>query len=654
MSTTSTPHPVDPSAGDSAHATGPGHHKLRRLRVYGGFLDQLDVRFTDGLNCIIGGRGSGKTTVLEFIRYALNKIPGQETSSEKAQREQLHALLLANLGKTGCVELEVESREGLTYNVRRAAGDPPVVTDASGKRLDAAVLKSSVLIDAALFSHNQIEDISKSPQAQRDLIDRLCSHSLQAIATDVQEAAARLKENAQQVIQLSARIETARQSLVDLSSWERKLEAANAALESAGVPPGLQLASNNRSLRQKERGCVDHTRKVVSELREQIAATLPQQIRQLAGRIPQEVQEGPNGELLNGLARTLVRRETELEILLSPVLERLAQLEQEVSQVDAALVTAHKPQEEEYGRLMAAAEAHSARIKDRDAAAREVVRLSSAKQDLDTYERDLEAAQRERVHLRAAFQAARTRRHDARAKAADTVSTRLGGRVRVKVKADAARGPYREFLVSIMKRSGRQYRAPIDKLIKLVSPARLGELCDRDDHDALAGTTEVTPDFAEALFKQLRGEPERRFTLDVIDLEDAPRIELKIGDTWRPSHQLSTGQKSSAILPILLLESEAPLLVDQPEDNLDNSFISDAIVPQVRDIKGRRQLLFITHNPNLPVLGDAENVCVLEADGRSSRLLAAADVHGAKQHILRLMEGGLEAFKRRQAEYESA
>ncbi|MCA9715520.1 MAG: AAA family ATPase [Myxococcales bacterium] len=653
MSTTSSPHSA-PTAGETERDAGQGHHKLRRLRVYGGFLDQLDLRFTDGLNCIIGGRGSGKTTLLELVRFALDKIPRSETPGDKAQRERLQALLLANLGPTGCVELDLESREGVTYHVRRTAGDPPIVTDAAGGKLDAAVLRSSVLIDAALFSHNQIEDISGSPQAQRELIDRLCSHSLQEIATDVQEAAARLKENAQQVIQLSARIESAGQSLVNLSSWERKLEAANAVLEQAGVPPGLQQASNHRALRQQERSCVDHTRQVVSELREQLAATLPQQIRQLAGRIPQEIQEGPNGELLNGLARTLVRRETELEILLSPVLERLAQLEQEVSQVDAALVTAHRPQEEEYATLMAAAETHSERIKARDAAAREVVRLSSAKQDLANFERDLEAAQRERVHLRETFHAARKRRHDARASAAETVSTRLGGRVRVKVKPDAALAPYREFLVSIMRRSGRQYRAPIDKLIQHVSPSRLGELCDRDDHDAVSATSEVTADFAEALLKQLRGEPERRYALDVIDLEDVPRIELKIGDSWRPSHQLSTGQKSSAILPILLLESEAPLLVDQPEDNLDNSFISDAIVPQVREIKGRRQLLFITHNPNLPVLGDAENVCVLEADGRSARLVAAADVHGAKSHILRLMEGGLEAFRRRQAEYEGA
>ena len=100
------------------------------------------------------------------------------------------------------------------------------------------------------------------------------------------------------------------------------------------------------------------------------------------------------------------------------------------------------------------------------------------------------------------------------------------------------------------------------------------------------------------------------------------------------------------------MDSEAPLLIDQPEDNLDNSYITDAIIPQLAAIRGRRQLILITHNPNLPVLGDAAQVLVLEADGRNARLVAQSNVEGVKQHILRLMEGGREAFRLRQQRYD--
>ena len=207
------------------------------------------------------------------------------------------------------------------------------------------------------------------------------------------------------------------------------------------------------------------------------------------------------------------------------------------------------------------------------------------------------------------------------------------------------------FLASRMRRSGKQYNAPLERLTGQISPDRLGELCDREDHAALAASADINPEFAETLIKALRDQPERRFELDVLDLEDVPRIELQVHGECRSADRLSTGQKSSAILPILLMDSEAPLLIDQPEDNLDNSFISDAVIPQLKAIRGRRQLVLLTHNPNLPVLGEAAQVVVLEADGRHSKVIAQGDVEAVKQHIVRLMEGGREAFHQRAVRY---
>ena len=125
------------------------HHKLRRLRVYGGFLDKLDVRFSDGLNCLIGGRGSGKTTVLEFIRHALDRAPRSGTAAARLADDRLKSLLQANLGATGYVELEFESQEGLVYQIRRGAHDGPQVTDPHGKPMRPEVLGSSVRLDVS-------------------------------------------------------------------------------------------------------------------------------------------------------------------------------------------------------------------------------------------------------------------------------------------------------------------------------------------------------------------------------------------------------------------------------------------------------------------------------------------------------------------------
>ncbi|RMF77135.1 MAG: hypothetical protein D6744_11630, partial [Planctomycetota bacterium] len=145
--------------------------------------------------------------------------------------------------------------------------------------------------------------------------------------------------------------------------------------------------------------------------------------------------------------------------------------------------------------------------------------------------------------------------------------------------------------------------------------------------------------------------PETLFELETVELVDLPRIELRDGETYKDSSALSTGQKCTAILPILLLDSENPLLVDQPEDNLDNRFIFEAVVDSIRKVKTQRQLVFVTHNPNIPVLGDAERVFVLDSDGTSARKANEGTVDDCKSDIVTLLEGGEDAFKARKYRY---
>jgi ABC-type lipoprotein export system ATPase subunit len=627
-----------------------GHHKLRRLRVYGGFLDKLDISFVDGLCCVIGGRGSGKTTVLEFIRHALDRVPRTGSPASKLAEDRVRGLLAANLGASGCVELEFESQEGLVYNIRRTAHEPPTITDATGKPLKPEMLGSSVLVDAAIFSHNQIEDIAHNPAAQRELIDRLSSQPLQALEARMAQTTSLLRENAQRVVQLQVRIQGATRNLVDLSSWESKLAAANAAL-GGEASSAFKAAAELKALREQETAALTRAREVVTRLRQSLSETLPRQVSALASALPEAVLAGPNGRVFAELAGELHRKQAEIAMLTGLPLDKLTLLEHSIDGAAAQLARTHAPQEAEYAALTARAEQSSSKLAARDEAAREVTRLGATKGEVVELETALAEARAARERLREEFAQLRRERSDRRAAIAAQVTDRLGGKVRVIVARDAELTPYREFLVGLMKRSGKQYNAPIERLTSQIAPDKLGALCDREDHAALAASADINPEFAESLIRSLRDQPDRRFELDVLDLEDVPRIELQVHGEWRSADRLSTGQKSSAILPILLMDSEAPLLIDQPEDNLDNSFISDAVIPQLLAIRGKRQLVLITHNPNLPVLGEAGQVVVLEADGRHSRVIAQGDVEAVKQHIVRLMEGGREAFHQRAVRY---
>ena len=93
------------------------------------------------------------------------------------------------------------------------------------------------------------------------------------------------------------------------------------------------------------------------------------------------------------------------------------------------------------------------------------------------------------------------------------------------------------------------------------------------------------------------------------------------------------------------------MLIDQPEDNLDNAFVYNTIVKSLREAKGARQLIFVTHNPNIPVLGEAERVFVFTSDGRRGTVSHVGTVEDVKEQIEHLLEGGKEAFALRMQKY---
>lgn len=131
--------------------------------------------------------------------------------------------------------------------------------------------------------------------------------------------------------------------------------------------------------------------------------------------------------------------------------------------------------------------------------------------------------------------------------------------------------------------------------------------------------------------------------------EDDLRIQYKRESNWHDIQTGSQGQRSAALLAFLLAFGEEPIVLDQPEDDLDNHLIYDLIVRQIRENKLRRQLIIITHNPNVVVNGDAELVHVMEF-GRGQCYVqqsGALQENDLRNEVCRVMEGGHEAFSRR-------
>jgi ABC-type transport system involved in cytochrome bd biosynthesis fused ATPase/permease subunit len=145
------------------------------------------------------------------------------------------------------------------------------------------------------------------------------------------------------------------------------------------------------------------------------------------------------------------------------------------------------------------------------------------------------------------------------------------------------------------------------------------------------------------------------FALELVAIDDQVKIELNVapgGEAhFKDASELSRGQKCTAMLPLLLARRETPLIIDQPEDNLDNHFIYETVVEAIRRLKHHRQMLFITHNANIPVLGDADLVVVMNSDGKRGYVEKAGGLDDCREEIIDLLEGGEEAFELRRQRY---
>ena len=145
--------------------------------------------------------------------------------------------------------------------------------------------------------------------------------------------------------------------------------------------------------------------------------------------------------------------------------------------------------------------------------------------------------------------------------------------------------------------------------------------------------------------------PERVDRLALYCPEDEVEVEFreKKGGSWKPLPQGSPGQQAAALLAFILGHGKEPIIIDQPEDDLDNALIYELLVRRLREVKQHRQVIVVTHNPNIVVNGNAELVLSLKVDQGQTRIgcYGGLQDQSVRDEICRVMEGGREALERR-------
>ena len=614
------------------------------LKLEGGFLKDQIVHFSPNLTCIIGGRGAGKSTLLESLRAASGNAAATTIidsevwpdaillvyEDEVGQRHTLTRSKLcgvANGDPEGPTAVNIESYgQGETADtIQHCDDDPSILLRFLDGFIDFGELRKQDedLRDAILANQTTIETLQQS-------INQIASTEKAKGIADTQVATLK-RQNASQVVEL-----------------EEKLAKERHFREGLNRSLGELLTSINDSLKggelRKLTADVDGDKlavgKVEFEVVKALVDGLATEVETLSGQFKQKAVAA--NDKIAAQLQVWITREKETQ---DKIEEIRRELEKQNIKLDMAFIR-------KVTKDAADLQARLAKLKE-----------SQPKQQEASKER------RRLIQERAAL---RVKIFNARQAFATTMNGNLAAavvdyRVKVQFYEGLLSSEMEELIKTTM--SWRTSQVPRAALIAAtLSPSQLLTAVIAKDaspleqlNDADGNRVFSKADATEILGKL--GEWQPRCTLERIAFEDRPEIKVtqvidKPDGTKafriRDFAQLSLGQQQAILLTVLLFsKSRVPLIIDQPEDNLDSEFIYKTVVRSLRSIKEHRQVIIVTHNANIAVLGDAELIIPLRGASEVSviRNRGSIDTTETKDLVCTILEGSQKAFKRRQEVY---
>jgi len=621
-----------------------GHTKFKSISWQGGFLDGVSIDFNENLNVLIGGRGSGKSTVIESLRYALDLSPLGEDASKA------HKGVLQNVLKSGTkitLHLSSPHPSASDYTIERTVPNPPVVR--CGTQL-LRLAPGDVAPNVEVYGQHEISELARSKEKLTNLLYRFIDDDHN---TNDQMAAVRkgLAQSRQRIVETQNEIAEAKERLSELPA----LEEAQRRFQQAGLEKKLKT----RSLLVREDRLLHTAMERLQSIETaagSLKRTLPLDIAFLS---PKALEELPNQILLQKATKILDEVSTEVSRISQALNQTLEKCASELRHLRSEWEQEKSKAQQEYEQLLR--ELQKDRIDGNEfiQLREQMERMRPIQERLSILERTLVEQQSIRFRLIAEWIDLTGQAFRRIEKAAKSVTKALKGRVKVTVMAGGNREPFETLL---KQQVGGRLQESLVKLANEAnfSPITFASAC-RAGRPALIDKFHLSQTQADNLANM---GPDLIMRIEELHLPPVTIIELNTAHdlqepNWQSLDLLSTGQKATAVLLLLLLDSDAPLVVDQPEDDLDNRFISESVVPKMRDEKLKRQFIFATHNANIPVLGDAELILALTPNGEAGQGTASIqpehrgsiDSPSVRAKVEEILEGGKEAFESRRRKY---
>lgn len=669
------PEPFEPFA--------PPKHCIEAIEVadarYMGRGKATLLTFSPWLNALVGGRGTGKSTIIHALRLAARREQEltrlDERSAPRVTFDRFNRVPSSRLDKGGLNEETTIRwtvlRDGVRHRVQwRQDGHGLAVEDDSGGGTWKPSVAQNVTADRfplRVFNQGQITELAgENQQALLHVIDEAAG--VETLRDKLDETRTAFYASRARIRELDSRLGRMATLTVELEDVERKLKGFEDAEHRAVLTAFRRCRRQQREWERQIAGAAAAATQIDAAAADLQPDDLPDgtfdgksdhdrqavaiitALRDAVGNAARELRD-----TARRLRHTVERRQGDWAAASWQAATRqaVADYKQFVDTLKAEGVS----DPSEYNRL----------VQDRQRLDSEKTTLESMRQERDRLVRESKLRFGEVLKARRAISAARE------SFLTETLAQNQFVRIRSRMYGDVLRvieASLREalnvlddrFQDDILVMDGdiarKGFVAKLLKNLPADSEKRVTAIEARLDQfkQKVAAAVDGSGSFGGHFNNYLEREGKRN--PDLLDKllawfpEDGLQVEYSRrgdGTDFRPIAQASAGQRAAAMLAFLLAHGEEPLVLDQPEDDLDNHLIYDLVVRQIRENKVRRQIIVVTHNPNIVVNGDAEMLhaldfvhgqCIVQ---RSGSLQEAA----MREEVCRVMEGGREAFERR-------
>jgi ABC-type lipoprotein export system ATPase subunit len=630
-----------PEPGAAVSLAPFGGPRISKVEVSGGFLDGLSLDLHQGLTTVLGSKGTGKSVLIELIRFALDQV------SEQPEIRKDHEKKLANqLGPYGSVTVTIVDSGGTSHVIHR------VYDPANGSPISDVSFEPSEFFPCHFLSQNEIIRLAESEAEQIKFIDSFFDfHSFQR---DIETARSELLKLDKAVAEL---IRGRKQITVD-EATVATLRAQIAEKDKALISP---IFSKYREAQAKKQALDLRVEALEGMIAAAMAGKEGLEAAPTPGALPTALADDQLLRQVDDKLREAQRKALEQAIA---GLDLLGEARKEVLATQAVwLKTFHEISTEYADEIKRIGGDAPALSQDR---ARLVARLERVEKELLARRQQGErlrpvADRRRRVldHLERR-QAEYTQ---ARRERCTWFEEKSDGQIRASVEAASNYDDFSKRL-SEMKRGSYLTAAEIDAIAQAISPPQFVSAILNYDHtrheshlQPIQEATGLPLEKIRVLADFLLGEQDYEQLLAsayTATPTDRPQISFRrsSGD-YAPLAELSTGQKATAFLVMTLCEGDTPIVVDQPEDSLDIRSIWDDMCVRLRKSKRSRQFIFTTHNSSLAVASDSDKFVVLKADAKHAELAMAGaiDTDEVRTHVLELLEGGEDTYFLKQRKY---